>query len=383
MKKLIVLLLMLAMLLVGCSFDVQVIEPTPTIPVLESTTGIAILDPVEFTPPPVVNTPLPKFSGVYFSTDPTQSSGVSFFPARTKQIFAVWDYQNMHEGLVVTRQWYLDGKMWLQREENWDFAKYGSSGTIRDVSIYDFDIGLPSGVYQLELLINGTPQPIGVTSTGQSRNWLNFTIRSEANAIQESASPDSQWTITVNDQQRIVLRDGRGTSKDVFTGKEINYLNWFNDSKHFIFADRDYSGQVPGSPIGVRDNLYIYDVSSGQVTLLYKSDRNFQGFAGPMPSPNGKYIAGLEGSGFGDACFIDSQMIFLQLNSDLKSVTVLKQEKFAGIPSAVDSTVYPEQEGSWQSDTQYLVTLKGTCGIDQSLMGEYIFDTSTISATRK
>jgi len=385
MKKVIVFLLMIFMLigLAGCSFDVQVMDITPTAPVIESDTETPIPDPVSTIPISEVAVQSPQFSGVYFSTDPTQSSGVSSFPAGIKQIFAVWNYQNMREGMVVTRQWYLDGKMWLQREEKWDFAKYGSSGTIRDISIDDFDIGLPSGVYQLELLINGVPQPIGVSSTGQGQNWVTFEIKFVSDATQESASPDSKWSVYIYDTQRIVLRDADGATKDVFTGKDINYLTWFNDSKYFIFVNRDYSGQQPGVPIGARDDLYIYNLHSGQVTLLYRSDRTFQGFAGPIPSPNGKYIAGLEGSGFGDACFIDSQVIFLQLDPDLKSVAVLKQKQFSGIPSAVDSTVYPMQNGSWQSDTQYLVTLKGTCGVDQSLLGEYIFDIPTISASRK
>jgi len=382
MKRLIISLLMVFILigLTGCSFNVQVMDATPTAPALEPIVEASTVEPLPTVPTPDVGPLPPLFIGVYFTIDPTQSSGISSFPAGTKQIFAVWDYKNMRDGMVVTRQWYLDGKMWLQREENWDFAKYGSSGTIRDISIYDFDIGLPSGVYQLELLIDGTPQPIGVVVGGQNHNWINFEIKSVSNATQDSSSPDSKWSVSIYDTQQVVLRDVNGATKDVFTGKEINYLTWFNDSKHFIFTDRDYSGQEPGSPIGVRDDLYIYDVSSGQVTLLYKSDRKFQGFAGPMPSPDGKYIAGLEGSSFGDACFIDSRMIFFQLNSDLKSVTVLKQEQFSGIPSAVDSTVYPTQEGLWQNDTQYLVTLKGTCGVDQSLMGEYIFDMPTISA---
>ena len=383
MKRLHVFLLVISLLITGCSFDVQVMDATPTAPALESRVEVPIFDPLSVTSTPDVGPLPPLFSRVYFSTDPTQSSGISSFPTGTKQIFAVWDYQNMQDGMVVSREWYLDGKLWLTREENWDFAKYGSSGTMRDISIYDFNVGLPSGVYQLKLSINGMPQPIGVTPTGQGQNWQNFDIKSVTNATQELASPDWQWSVYIYDNQRIVLRDVSGTPKDVFTGKEINYLNWFNDSKHFIFVDRDYSGQQPGSPIGIRDDLYIFDMASGQVTLLYKNDHEFKGYGGPMPSPSGQYIAGLEGSGFGDACFVDSSMVFFQLNADLKSVTVLKQEQFSGIPSATDSTVYPVQEGSWQSDTQYLVTLKGTCGIDQSLMGEYLFDVPSVSTTRK
>jgi hypothetical protein len=289
----------------------------------------------------------------------------------------------MRAGMVVKREWYLDGQLWLTREEAWDFAKYGAAGTIRDISIYDFNTGLPSGVYQLRLFVDNLPQPISITANGQGQDWVNFEIQPLDGMFTAASSPDNLWGAYIYSQKRVVLRDINGTPKDVFSGREIPYLAWFADSKHFLFVDRDSSGQQPGSPLGVRDDLYIADVPTGQATLLYKGDSPFQGFDGPLPSFDGKYIAGLLGTGFGDACFVDSRLIFFEIASDFKSAKVIEQKSFTGIPSAADSVVYPAQEGGWRAGNQYAVTLKGTCAIDQSLMGVYVFDVPNLKATRE
>ena len=96
-------------------------------------------------------------SGIRFSEGDGKPELRSFAP-KTHQIFATWDYTNMRAGLTVRREWYLNGQLFLAREEAWDFAKYGANGTITDVSIYNLDAGLPSGAYQLRLFINGQPQ---------------------------------------------------------------------------------------------------------------------------------------------------------------------------------------------------------------------------------
>lgn len=64
----------------------------------------------------------------------------------------------MREGIVVTREWYRDGTLFIRRDEPWDFDKYGAFGTVEDVYIYDDVDGLLPGVYELRLYIDGVPQ---------------------------------------------------------------------------------------------------------------------------------------------------------------------------------------------------------------------------------
>jgi hypothetical protein len=381
MQKLLIYLALTGLLLSGCSFDVQVMEPVPASPVPLTVTDDTASPSME-----PISTPLnssedissTRFYNVYFALNSNDGAGISSFPAGTNRIFAVWNYKNMKDGMVVKRDWYLDGKLWLTREEPWDFAKYGENGTIRDVSIYDLDIGLPSGLYQLRLSVDNIPQQIG---PGQMQASMVFEIQPLDGISSASASPDDMWGAYVYGMKRIVLRDAGGTPRELFTGREISYVTWFADSAHFLFVDRDYSGQQPGSPIGVRDDLWIANVATGQVALLYRSEAEFQGFGGPQPSLDGKYISGLIGSGFGDACFVDTRLIFLEVASDFKSVKAIEQKDFIGIPSAADSVVVPAQEGEWRAGNQYAVTLKGTCSIDPSLMGAYVFDVPIVKAT--
>ena len=387
MKKLFLVLSIIVLLGSGCSFDAHILTPLPveaTAPPLTPTAFFSSIPDSTPTGLPVGFTPDSTASLFYAARaviDPNDTTTRSAFPVGTRRIYVVWNYQNMREGMTVKRKWYLDGKPWLQREESWNFAKYGASGTMRDVSIYDENVGLPSGVYQLQVYIEGIQQPIGVDTMFGPENWLNFEVQSVDEAISAASSPDNLWSTYIYGKKRIVLHDTTGTPKDIFTGREINYLTWFADGKHFLFVDRDYSGQQAGSPLGVRDELYIVDVATGQVTLLYKADSRFQGYGGPQPSLDGKYISGLLGSGFGDACFMDSSLIFFEVAGDFESVKAIEQKNFSGVPSKADSVVYPAQEGAWRAGNQYAVTLIGTCGIDPSLMGAYVFDVPNRKAT--
>ncbi len=379
-EKKLIFLLVIASLIAGCFLNVEVLKPAAPQPVSQPASKTPTLEPVSVTPTQSIEISSSQFDEVRFAFNAVDDNVSSYFPNGTKQVFAIWKYQNMQDGMVVKREWYLDGKLWLEREESWDFAKYGSIGTLRDVSIYDFDAGLPSGVYQLRMFVDGAPQPIGYVLNGQRQNWANFEIQPAEALTSAFSSPDNLWTVSVYGMKRIILRDNNGAPKEIYTGREINYLTWFGDSKHFLFVDRDYSGQQPGSPFGIRDELYIADVVTGQVSLLNTVDSPFRGYGGPQPSLDGKYIAGLIGSGFGDACFVDSRLIFLEVASDFKNAKTIEQKSFIGVPSVADSVVYPVAEGSWWNGNQYLVTLNGTCGMDPSLLGPFVFDVPGLKA---
>jgi photosystem II stability/assembly factor-like uncharacterized protein len=163
--------------LTGCgTFNIRVqvvpkatitVQPPTQLPQLSPTAAVQTLVP---TATPNLE---PSFSpDIRFSEGDGKPELRSFAP-KTRQIFAVWDYANMREGLTVRREWYLDGQLWASREEAWNFAKYGANGTVTDISIYDLDAGLPSGAYQLRLFINGQPQFV----QGQASEQIAFAIQ--------------------------------------------------------------------------------------------------------------------------------------------------------------------------------------------------------------
>jgi len=386
MKKIFVPLMLIVFLISRCKFDIAVQTPAPAEPASSLATQnvvlpLATISATAETLSPTPGPNAPMFYGAFFALDPVDAPIQGLFPEKTKQVFAIWNYINMREDLTVKREWYLNGQLWLTREDPWEFAKYGASGTIRDISVYDFDAGLEGGVYQLRLYINNVPQPIGTSPSGEPQMWLNFKIHPDDTQV-GGGSPDFQWAIEILDQKTIVFRDVNGLPTTLYTGREIPYHSWSTDSKHMLFVDRDRSQQQSGTTIGMRDDLWIAEIPSGELHLLYQSNTSFAGRAGPQVSPDGHFIVSLEGSGFGDACMVDSRLIFLELASDLKSVKPIMQEQFGGFPASNDGFVYPAEDGEWKANDLYLVTLDGTCAVDKSQMGSYLFNVSNLTTAR-
>jgi hypothetical protein len=124
------------------------IDPTP-IP-----TAVPTLIPTAVQSPITTNEPQAGFSTLYFAAVP-EAAPQQIFPAGTEEIFAVWDYKNMQAGDRIRRIWFRDEQIWLTREENWNWDKYGSTGTVQDISVYDNEgSGLEPARYHLQLYIN-------------------------------------------------------------------------------------------------------------------------------------------------------------------------------------------------------------------------------------
>src|SRR5512144_675067 len=139
MKKISALLLVFSFIVSACTFNMTVLTPAPVQPSPSSTqsavtplaspaatiSATAALASPTLVPP----TTDPIFFNARTSASPEDANQQTSFPERVKAVYAIWDYQNMREGLQIKREWYLNGKLWLRREEAWDFGKYGASGT--------------------------------------------------------------------------------------------------------------------------------------------------------------------------------------------------------------------------------------------------------------
>lgn len=103
----------------------------------------------------------PTFTNITFTPSPDAPQpyvGQAVFPLSTSRVFALISYINMRDGLIVRREWYQNGKLWVEREEVWDTLKYGTQGVLDDVSIFSEGGGFRVGTYELRLFINGVPQ---------------------------------------------------------------------------------------------------------------------------------------------------------------------------------------------------------------------------------
>jgi hypothetical protein len=288
----------------------------------------------------------------------------------------------MHAGVNVKREWYLNGKPWLLREEPWDLAKYGEAGVIRDISIFETELSLPSGVYQLRVYIDNVLQPIGRLTNDQPETWLNFEIL-PSESVAEAISPDSRWRAVVLDGHLLSVRDVDGTPMQLFDGREIPHIVWLPDSQHLLFVDRERTGPGEESNSGVRDDLWVVDILNQETRLIYESDTAVGIGNGFVISPSSRYIASIEGSGVADACLVDTRLIFFEIAPDYRSVKAIKQAQFAGIVAPPDSAVYPADAGRWESENQYVVPLNVTCTTNKGLPGTYVFNLLQLTVEKR
>lgn len=386
MKRKSLFLIVVAFLSSGCTFHMEVFRPaSPTADVLTPTTVVPSPSPTSTlipTVPPLLPSPTlaptaPQFFNAKFKLDPNTPLYQNIFPAKTKRIYAVWEYRNMRDGMMVRRDWYYNNTLWISREEPWDYSKYGPSGTMRDISVYDLDAGLLSGSYRFELYIDAQPQPIfgGIY-------WPTFTISPNEFRLQ-AISPDGSRIALVHNPTLLSVVDPNGNVQEMYEGTEIANLAWFPDSQHILFIDRDSSGQVPGTNRGVRDDLWILDVINAGTYRIYESESTLGLVGGFVISPDGGYAASTGGSGYGDACIVDLQIVFFRIAANFQSTEVMEQKQFEGLPSVPDSTVYPAEGGVWRSNNEFAVPLKVACPPDESLAGEYVFEMSGMTATKK
>ncbi|MEW6401582.1 MAG: hypothetical protein AB1649_07275 [Chloroflexota bacterium] len=388
MRKISALFMVFAFLISACTFTVEVQTPTPGSPSPEGSvslptqtiwfsTPLLTLPPVESpSATPTVVAAAPRFLNATFTIDPIASPSQKAFPADTTRVYAVWDYQNMRAGLTIRRDWYHNNVLWITREEAWDFSKYGADGTIRDISVYDTEGPLTPGEYRLELYIDSKPQPIGGGVV-----WPTFTISEDASFLEEVRSPDESWTAFVRNPNKLMVLDPDRNSHQLFWGNEIFNLAWLPDGKHLLFVDRDRSQQGGVALMGVLDDLWIVNVVTGETRALSRGNSPL--LQRLIISPDGRYVATVEGSGFGDACTVDSKVVIFHLSEDLREATPYEQDDFTGIPAGGDMSVLPVHMGNWMDNTRFRISLDFTCTTDTSLKGIYVFDISDLSVEKE
>lgn len=283
----------------------------------------------------------------------------------------------MRAGMLIRRDWYHNNVLWITREEPWDFAKYGASGTMRDISVYELDSGLLSGAYRFELYIDTKPQPIF-----GGLYWPTFTIMENEFSAQ-AYSPNGAWLAFVRDPALLSVVGASGTLQDMYAGKEITNLVWLTDSKHLIFVDRDRSNQNAAG-LGILDDLWIINVETGQSLLLYQDNGPLLKQLLVSSRSDGTYfVAAVEGSGYADACLVNARVVFFEINQEFEASSRYVQMDFAGVPTGQDMFVYPSDQGEWLNNSEFRVPLDFTCTTDTTLKGSYIFDLDSMSVAKE
>lgn len=362
-------------------------DTAPTVEESSTQTNVMppTLEPTEAPDVPTVvpapSTGDPAFSPeIRFGPDPNTVTTRRVFPQPIQEIFAVWEYSNMREGLTIRREWWLDGELWLEREEPWDFAKYGASGVVTDISIYDYDEGLPAGFYELDLYIDGQAQFLGVDNLA-----LSFIIE-EIDPVGPITSPDGRLEANIEPPGTLIVEED-GTPREVISTDEISSLAWFPDSQHIVYTYVDRSKQDNSAPFLMRWELWVVDVTTGMANQLSVPDERLHD---PAVSPDGRYVAALAGSGYGDACGVDLTLVFIELGDSFQRIASFRLDAFADLTTPSGSDRYPlEQDdlpvpGIWESATQLKVGLSWTCVPENETdpSGIYRLDVPTLQSER-
>lgn len=368
--------------LAGCTFEAglkpvaSVQPPAATETAYLPTTATAFEAASQTTPVLTPTAQAPYFSRkIDFTTQPGSSSSQRTFAPRTRKVYALWDYANLRDGLIIRREWYLNGALWLVREGPWDFAKYGANGRVTDVSVYDFDQGLPAGHYQLRLYIDGQPQFALETDAAQ----IEFSIQASI------ASPDGNYFALIPTPQVLQIEDSQGIVISQFNLNDIEPPVWFPDSIHLVFSDRDHSQQVmPPATAGIRHKLYLANVQTGELQELASLDENLHA---AIVAPNGRKLALYKGDNWFDACFVNTELVFMELDAAFRRIRLTSSKDFQGIVRTGESIyplvmLYPQLTARWLDETRFEAAMGWTCVYENDPSGNYIFDLVTSQAER-
>ncbi len=338
-------------------------------------------------PTPGTETPKPSFcSDIRFSTKPNASVAQQVFPSGTNQIFAMWDYANMREGLDFRAEWsYFDpqtGKAALiqVREEKWDYSRYGATGTISDEALSYFDDGLEPGWYSLSLYIEGKQ-----SWNSQCPYNIEFVVVETAD-IKPLESPDGTLLAIVEKPGVLIIQGPSGKHRELIVTDEISSLAWFPDGRHLVYSERDRTGQIMhAGTAGIREALWVIDIQTGEKNLVGTADEVLHT---PHISPSGRYIALLTGTNWFDACFVDLSVVVIEMNGKLDRIGTFDLSDFTGLPKgSEDTSIYPIDledipiPGRWQSSNQLIVGLGWTC-MPSDPDGIYLLDLASLNAER-
>ncbi len=371
-----ILYFLLLLSLFGCTAKAEITSHPPL--VLIPTAGVeqaATPTPAVASGETAVSSPTQAhFRNLQFRITP-QGAAQTSFAAGTEEVFAVWEYANMSEGDMVQRVWTKNGEAWLDRKEVWDSAAYGRNGTVRDISVYDFEgSGLAPGRYHLTLFINGVYQ----VESG-------FVVETAAATPTLSASTETElaW---VNNHTVLMLNVRDGSQRELARANKIMELLWLSDSQHLLYVDQKEETDPTASP-WPKHALWIVNTANGTKWQIssYQENLHRVGF-----TSGSRFITALAGSDFADACFMDRTLFFVGLNDTFQRVSLHNMRDFAGFPANTSYWFYPEAGGKWENNEVYVATLTALClspdmgasSEDLALPGRYQFNIRTLTAVK-
>ncbi|MGB0388652.1 MAG: NBR1-Ig-like domain-containing protein [Ardenticatenaceae bacterium] len=146
-------------------------------------------------------------------------------------------------------------------------------------------------------------------------------------------------------------------------------IGWLPDGQHLLYTIREPHQNFPHiSEVGQFSAWIMGTDGSNPVKLA-------DDFRTVNVAPDGIWVVGESGSGYGDACGGDLHVSFLKLATDLSSASVLHVGEFSQ-PTADEAgqSFYPNSDFKWVAGKLVLARLGPTCTFSDSPSGHYLID---------
>ena len=338
-------------------------EPVATAVATETEASDAAVTPATLD---MIPSDTPIFANLRFATSPGGVPALAF-PYGTSEVYAVWDYNGMAEGVAVQRGWNWAGE-WIERTELWDMAAYGASGTVQDIYIFDYESesGLEAGSYDLTLFIAGE-----------------FAVAGSFAVLPQSSETDeaSGMRAFVEGVNQLYLADADGTQSLLVEMTEIRDLVWLPGGRYLLFRDFDRSEQIANTRFGIETTMWLADVDTGELNLVGAEYHH------PKVNENNRYVTFFSGSDYGDACALDRSLVVLALADGVVGNRYTPAD-FAGFS---DDLYFLAPNGvKWISESAFEIDLISLCAMAEEWEddiaddhGVYLFDLSTMTAERE
>jgi hypothetical protein len=326
--------------------------------------------------------PDPSFSNLRFSLLPDADLTQRFYAGGTQRVYALWDFENMQDGMVLKRVWWYNDMEWIYSEDVWSVERFGENGTMKGISVFDEESGLRPGKYSLYLYIDDTLQLNLGSTDGQTPHvfWV-----FEPGVTSAYTSPALNYIASVEGSGRLMIQRPGEEPVVRAVAQEISFLAWFPDNLHLLFIERDRTNQQnEREDHGITHKLWVLAADSGERRLIGTAGENLHS---PVISPNGHYIALLSGETIQQGCTSSPELMIMELDPDLRRQALYPVADFNNLPFSGTHAqrIYPNLRVApmrWEAENRLVVSLWWSClYTNEPIDGEYALDLTSMTAT--
>ena len=317
---------------------------------------------------------------VAWSPDSTQIAAITLSEGHKSDLWII-EVETGGERLLG----YAAGPVWHPGGEFLVFISYSDNALklvdVRDWSLQTLDLppgSVPEGWYEVLPVL----QEVVHTTTAAEPPEPSFETE-----ISPQISADFSRAAIVEPPGTLIVQDVTAQEeRAILTVPEISSLAWYPDNRYILFSVRNRSQQAGEDVPGYQDELWIVHLESGDSYPLQNSNGQVTGtnLHHPSVSPDGRYLAAIDGSGWTQACYRASKLWIKEIGfteDSLRDIFSHYQLGFTVHPDPGAGDMYVERIIGWESNTQLKVQLGWACG-DGSPDGVYLLDMDSLRINR-